>query len=69
MCHMGHTQEAYNTECTALACVLEWISGGYVPDRVTIFMDACRRTIPGVVDTTPRVASMAASMASRVCGT
>jgi len=29
----------------------------------------CRRRIPGVMDTTPRVASMAASMASRVCGT
>ena len=29
----------------------------------------CRRRIPGVMDSTPRVASMAASMASRVCGT
>jgi len=31
--------------------------------------DRCKRRIPGVVDATPRVASMAASMASRVCGT
>jgi len=31
--------------------------------------DVCRRTILGVVNTTPRVASMAASIASRVCGT
>ena len=29
----------------------------------------CRRRIPGVADATPRVASMAASMASIVCGT
>jgi len=32
-------------------------------------MAPCRRRIPGVMDTTPRVASMAGSMASRVCGT
>ena len=29
----------------------------------------CRRRILGVMDATPRVASMATSMASRVCGT
>jgi len=28
----------------------------------------CRRRIPSVVDATPRVASMATSVASRVCG-
>ena len=32
-------------------------------------LDWCRRRIPGVADATPRVPSMAASMASRVCGT
>jgi len=29
----------------------------------------CRGTIPGITDATPRVASVVASMASRVCGT
>jgi len=28
VCHMSHTQEAYDMECTALARVLEWVSGG-----------------------------------------
>jgi len=39
-CHMGHNQEAYDAECAALARALESVSGGYVPDRVTIFTDA-----------------------------
>jgi len=29
----------------------------------------CRGTVPGVADATPRVASLVASVASRVCGT
>jgi len=39
-CHVGHNQEAYNAECAALARALELVSGGYTPDRVTIFTDA-----------------------------
>jgi len=39
-CHMGHNQGAYDAECAALTRALESVSGGYVPDRVTIFTDA-----------------------------
>jgi len=37
---MGHNHQAYIAECTALARALESVSGGYVPDRVTIFTNA-----------------------------
>jgi len=37
---MGYNQEAYDMECTALACALESVLGGYVPEQVTIFSDA-----------------------------
>jgi len=39
-CHMGHNQEAYDTECAALARTLESSLGGYVPGCVTILTDA-----------------------------
>jgi len=39
-CHMGYNQEAYDAEWAALARAPESVSGGYVPERVTIFTDA-----------------------------
>jgi len=38
--HMGYNQEAYDAECTAIACALEAATRGYVPERVTIFSDS-----------------------------
>jgi len=37
--HMGYNQVAYDAECTALACALESVLEGYVPEWVTIFSD------------------------------
>jgi len=39
--HMGYNQEAYDTECAALARALkEAAKSQMVPERVTIFTDA-----------------------------
>ena len=51
-------------ECSCL-----YLNPGFSPQPTKFLPTLCRRMIPGIVDATPRVARMAASIASRVCGT
>jgi ribonuclease HI len=63
--HMGHNQEAYDTECTALARALEEAAKRQtVPEWVTIFTDA-QADIRRMVSEDPGLGQMYAILARR----